>query len=1019
VVTTNNFDKEFWIAELSKLGYHLSENPIPVQFLRERKAIPPGVNLKQGYLIYSDPLTFDIVLLEFDKLPTRNYASRIARYWKAHQQGRQLMLFTDRVDSYAVVIPGTIESESTKARILSLSEMIFRTDNDAIQSLRHVGDRKLLREHYDTEFLPYTKVRADFFEGYRNLYQKIFEIVKEPLGDNASSYSQRFIGRLMFLYFLQKKGWLKNNKRFVDTIKDYAELNWVFYEGLSKEGNDGLPYLDGTLFEREDYFDAKTEERISESMNNIFIEAREFLNQYNFTVDELSPLDVEVSVDPMMIGTIFENMLPENDRGSKGTFYTPPEEISFICRRALAQYLKIDENVINKDGHKALQDGISILLCRITSEKSEKTVRNLRDQILNIKVMDPAVGSGGFLLGMMQEMLFILREADQSVGWSTDMEDYKSRILQNLYGFDIEGEAIEIAKLRLWLSIIVDKKSPEPLPSLDMNLMRINDSLQLTYQSKLDDEIRMFHDTMNGLRSRFINEKDSASRSRLRRELQRLQSDMEKQTGVYGGTIESWGIGPVNIIVMNPPYVRQESIPADRKKHYTANYKIDGKPINKKSDLYCYFVIRALDLIDQNGIVSVISSDKWLETEYGEDLQKKLSTRLIGVYGQRERTFKADINSVIFVYSKEKEYSKTTDFIYLESYLSLSVRNHIQFKRSELITGKWFYLRAPKMFMDKIYPKLTYKLGDKNISEIKFGIKTGANDFFYMKDISASYETDYLADPGQFKDWGVTARNEKELRHQGLIYIQNEGGKRFVLNVSDVKPLVRTTKDLKYYTVREMKTLCLYTKEPGEQTKKYIEWGESQKVAVRGKKDPVMGYNNIPSVSGRKRWYSLNDLEPTNIILPMYVMDRFFIPKSDEPVICDHTLYTLKPKVNGIDYYMNSTIFYMTMELYLRRLGGGGGVGEIMVDDYKQMPVPDLGGINFISTPFNRIVKRYFDEVKTEDRKELDETILDLMCIKDFSLDEFYSEFVELVDDRLIKANRGLKSREENDEQDN
>ncbi|MGC8726353.1 MAG: hypothetical protein ACP5RS_07280, partial [Thermoplasmata archaeon] len=100
-MSMEKFDRKFWISELSKLGYHLSENPIPVQFLRERKAVPPGVNLKQGYLLYSDPLTFDIVLLEFDRLPSRTSASRIARYWKAHQQGRQLMIFTDGTDSYA------------------------------------------------------------------------------------------------------------------------------------------------------------------------------------------------------------------------------------------------------------------------------------------------------------------------------------------------------------------------------------------------------------------------------------------------------------------------------------------------------------------------------------------------------------------------------------------------------------------------------------------------------------------------------------------------------------------------------------------------------------------------------------------------------------------------------------------------------------------------------------------------------------------------------------------------------
>jgi len=219
------FDRKFWLSELKKLGYSIDEKPIPVQFLRERKAIPPGINLKQGHLIYSDPLTFDVVILEFDKLPTRTSAGRIARYWKRNQQGRQLLIFTDNNDSYAVVIPGAVESQSVKARILSISGVLYRTDIEALSSLKLQTDNKIIRDDFDNNFLPYEKVRAEFFDGYRSLYQRIFEIVKVPLGDNAHSYSQRFLGRLMFLYFLQKKGWLRNDRRFVDTVKDYTELD--------------------------------------------------------------------------------------------------------------------------------------------------------------------------------------------------------------------------------------------------------------------------------------------------------------------------------------------------------------------------------------------------------------------------------------------------------------------------------------------------------------------------------------------------------------------------------------------------------------------------------------------------------------------------------------------------------------------------------------------------------------------------------------------------------------------------
>ncbi len=1011
---STKFNFSFWENQLENLGYPLSKSKIPAQFLRDKRAIPPGVILTDATLVYHDELGIDIVILEFEKLPSRIGAARIARYWKKHQGSRQLMVFTDGDDSYAIVIPNLVEKPETKMRILSLSEKIYKTDAEALNSLKYTDEPKELRDKYDKNFLPYEKIRKDFFEDYRNIYKKAVETVEPVLQEHSNSYAQRFLGRLMFLYFLQRKGWLKDNLHFVDTIKDYTELNGVYYVGLSTEGNEGLPYLDGTLFEREEYLTLEKEELLKGGMDSIFKKARELFNQYNFTVDELSPKEVEVSLDPAMIGTIFENMLPENERGSKGTFYTPPEEVSFICRRALASYLKLPETIKETDGNEVLQDGINSLIERLNQNKSEKEVRELREKILSITVLDPAVGSGGFLLGMMQEMVNILRQADESVGWNSDLDMYKTKILQNLFGFDIEDEAIEIARLRMWLSMIVDKKQPEPLQSLDLNIVRISDSL-ITFegiQRKIEDKPNSIWDEMRTIREKFATAKKPDIRAKLRNELQRIQNNIERKTGVEGGIIESWVPKKVDIIVMNPPYVRQESIPIEKKKFYHLKYKV-----NKKSDLYCYFVLRALKLVNQAGVVSVISSDKWLETGYGKDLQKMLSSRLIGIYGQRERAFGADVNSVIYVYSSETDSLKTTDFIYLESYSSLLIRNHIQFVRKDLKPGKWFYLRAPKMFMEKIYPKLTHKL--KEFAEIKFGIKTGANDFFYMKDVSASYEKDYLENHGKFEDWGVIARNEKELKEQGLIYIENEGGGRFAINRSDIKPLVRTTKDLKTYTITDMKKLCLYTNNPGEMTKKYIKWGQEQSIKIKGRKDPVIGYNNVPSVSGRKNWYSLNELEPANIIMPMYVMDRFFVPKSDEPVICDHTLYTIKSKVNGIESYLNSTLFYTTMELYLRRLGGG--VGEIMVDDYEQMPVPDLQKINLttINSAFDRSVKRYFEEVKMKDRRQLDSGILKLLSIDNFNIDEFYKEFIEIVDDRLIKADRGLKSQEGLNEQDN
>ena len=240
------------------------------------------------------------------------------------------------------------------------------------------------------------------------------------------------------------------------------------------------------------------------------------------------------------------------------------------------------------------------------------------------------MGSGGFLLVAMQEIILLIQEAEATVGWKSDPEDYKKRILPNLYGFDIEPEAIEIARLRLWLSLIIDQKEPEPLPNLDLNLITIRDSLFLPdAQTTLDKSIEDLRMTFHELKQKYLNEHDTKTKKQLRDQLDKIRLELAQKTGTDPFVIEAFMSLKPNIIVMNPPYVRQESIPQKTKEYYSSKYLLD-----KKSDLYAYFMARALKLLSKNGIVSVISSDKWLETGYGVVLQRKLKPFLIAIYTQ-------------------------------------------------------------------------------------------------------------------------------------------------------------------------------------------------------------------------------------------------------------------------------------------------------------------------------------------------------------------------------------------------
>ncbi|MEM4300432.1 MAG: DNA methyltransferase, partial [Candidatus Caldarchaeum sp.] len=328
-------------------------------------------------------------------------------------------------------------------------------------------------------------VRQEFFNGYRNLYQEIVSHTEPILGGAAVSYARRFLGRLMFLYFLRGKGWLRGEGECIGGVRGYLELNKLFYE-------EGIPFLNGSLFEREKYLDKEVEEKLARIMDEVFRKAREFFNRYNFTIDEGSPLEAGVSVGPSFLGHVFEDTLSERERRLKGTFYTPVNEIRFMCRRAIAAWLGLEDRVESKHGGGMdFVDRLEEYVAGLKRRRDEKEVREFREKLLSVKVLDPAVGSGDFLVVMMQTIIQLIQEVEEAVGWRTDVEQYKRRIIPNLYGFDVEGEAVEIARLRIWLSLIVDQKYPMPLPNLDINIVSIADSLEVA--TEVQSVMEKFH----------------------------------------------------------------------------------------------------------------------------------------------------------------------------------------------------------------------------------------------------------------------------------------------------------------------------------------------------------------------------------------------------------------------------------------------------------------------------------------------------------------------------------------------
>ncbi len=349
-----------------------------------------------------------------------------------------------------------------------------------------------------------------FFDEYRDVHYAGFvdylmrsNFKKSAFNGNdkdVRDFVKKLLGRIVFLYFLQKKGWLgakdtsyKNgDKNFMTNffkkagVNDAFYANWLsklFFDALNNERpNDDftmpdgevvkIPYLNGGLFEKEtekyDYLTFPTD---------LFTNLFEFFNQYNFTIFEDSPEEHTVAVDPEMLGHIFENLLEDNK--DKGAFYTPKEIVHYMTQESLIEYL-----------HTQLSDADRTDLENFVKNKDNKLSKEHKaaiDQKLDtVKICDPAIGSGAFPMGLLQEIFGLKERIAYDLGhkvWSP--ATVKENIIQkSIYGVDIERGAVDIARLRFWLSLIVDEEMPKALPNLDYKIV-VGNSLV----SKFDDTV--------------------------------------------------------------------------------------------------------------------------------------------------------------------------------------------------------------------------------------------------------------------------------------------------------------------------------------------------------------------------------------------------------------------------------------------------------------------------------------------------------------------------------------------------
>jgi len=730
---------------------------------------------------------------------------------------------------YTYVLGPTETCVTPRDRFLFLTEKRKRTIKDVLEA-------------FSVE-----KVSKEFFAKYKKHYQDfVDEIVNSTAfkwafntdGKAVRDFVKKMLGRIVFLHYLQKKGWLDvpENKNFGEGSKTFLQdlfnkhnttvfystcLVPLFFKTLNSPDNghfevtgNKFPYLNGGLFEEDELEKQGKVESLTfnpKLFDNLF----DFFSQYNFTIDENTPDDLDVGIDPEMLGHIFENLLEENHE--KGAYYTPKMIVQFMCQETLIQYLKL-----HIGDYKELEDFIRYNKVGDRADKSNiihKFAPEIEHLLDNVKICDPAIGSGAFPMGLLQEIYHAKLVLDWTI---EDKAELKRNIIQNsIYGVDIDRGAVDIARLRFWLSIIVDEEvkpgeKPEALPNFDYKIMQGNSlfesfkgiPLKFEKQKQVQKDLfglvqepnvmygiydqlaqleKDFYDPANNHRKEeirsSINElvaktiENSIGKEVKAKELQLKEfegnisnppktTEQKNRTKLLNQLLELKGAqneikqylkkeekpyflwrlyfkevfdkGGFDIVIGNPPYIRQEQI-----KGIKPFLKKDYKVYNSTSDIYTYFFELGQRIMKQDkSIFSFICSKQYTRGRFGQNLRSYLleKTRISGYINFDEiKIFGATVDTSIILFqnilNKPKNY--TFDYCNVQNDLTINsplndyLKNKsVKYKIEYLNNDSWSF-GSPKdikiielLKQNKEFIEYGYK--------INLGIKTGFNDAFYL-----------------------------------------------------------------------------------------------------------------------------------------------------------------------------------------------------------------------------------------------------------------------------------------------
>lgn len=661
-----------------------------------------------------------------------------------------------------------------------LSKVYFRKEKDLYilnkEELKKLDNKKeselLVGPFHNTEHF------KDWGTGKKKFLRELFEKHRKEDKNNGKTFFEDYLEPLFYNNFSEDRG-----------EKQY-----------SVEFNCRLPFLNGGLFDP--YGDYNWKETTFNLDDNLFSNEEkdgilDIFDRYNFTINENDNYETEVAVDPEMLGKVFENLLEVSDRKSKGAFYTPREIVRYMTNESIMNYLlshlekkgiskedleylfnlgeftkEYDEQIFEKDylkDEKELEKNIFGMPRNIIIYSKE-----IDELLRKVKIADPACGSGAFPLGILNEivrarnvltfyisMIEVLRDK-KKIDYCNRVKEksrtpYKLKLyaIQNsLYGVDIEPSAIDITKLRLWLSILVDSTNNDvrPLPNLDFNFMIGNslidefEGMKLFDETLLDDKVlekkvkkvkkaenmKLFRgieevqqDILNEIfvkQSLFFNENNSNRKKELKNDIEELENNLIKLTLTENGNhkkleeIEKgrkerrkpyflWKLefakvfkenGGFDIVIGNPPYIDSEEMT----KHMFEEREIYKKIFSCAKgnwDIFIIFIELGYNILKENGIISYIVPNKLIGAKYSQAIKEymmKYKVLTLRDYSEVEVFETAAVYPIVFI-SQKYELKKQNVITEIMKDI-IKIKSHFEIKKED------FY---KDIFWDKFFSK--------------------------------------------------------------------------------------------------------------------------------------------------------------------------------------------------------------------------------------------------------------------------------------------------------------------------